>query len=157
MKAAFAILLMSICSAVFGQQANIVKLSKLQQLTREQSDKIQVINFWATWCGPCIKELPLFETLNSENHEVKVTLVSLDLELDPNPEKVYKFISRKKIQSDVWLLDEPDANTWIDKVEKTWSGSLPATLVVNTRTGKRTFVARELKEGELEKMISEVR
>lgn len=70
------------------------------------SDKIQVINFWATWCAPCVKELPLFEKLGQERKDVKVTLVSMDLDLDPNPDKVYRFIARKKIQSEVLILDE---------------------------------------------------
>jgi hypothetical protein len=87
---------------------------------------------------------------------VTVTLVSLDLDLDPNPEKVYKFISRKNIQSQVLLLDEPDPNSWINRIEKAWSGALPATLVINHKTGKRKFVGKELKEGDLERLLEEI-
>ncbi|MGC1241103.1 MAG: TlpA disulfide reductase family protein [Chryseosolibacter sp.] len=118
-----------------------------------ESGKIHVINFWATWCGPCVEELPLFEKLATERADVDVTLVSLDLDLDPNPEKVYRFISRKKIQSRVVLLDEPDPNLWISKIDDQWSGALPATIIINHRTGKRKFIGAALKEGELEKYI----
>ena len=140
-----------------GQKAEIVKVDMIRKLLEEKSDRIQVINFWATWCAPCVKELPLFEKLNDERKEqVSVTLVSMDLELDPNPEKVYKFINRKNIRSNVLLLDQTNPNEWIDKISSEWSGALPATLVVNTKTGKRQFIEGELGEGQLEKVIAAI-
>lgn len=142
--------------ACYGQRNDLVKLDRLQQLIQSDKEQIQVINFWATWCAPCLKELPLFEKINMERKDVHVLLVSLDMDLDPNPEKVRKFVIRKKIKSEVLILDEKNPNQWIDKLDKSWSGALPATLVVNNRTGKRKFVERELHEGEIEKLILEV-
>lgn len=147
-----------ICVSVFAsaQTAGLVKVKDIQKLMNTPSDKIQVINFWATWCAPCIKELPHFEKLNDENQNVKVTLVSMDYDLDPDPEKVNRFMQRKKIKSEVLLLAERDPNEWIDKIEKNWSGALPATLIINSKTGKRKFIEKELKEGDLEKLLAEV-
>jgi thiol-disulfide isomerase/thioredoxin len=140
-----------------AQQAESVKLSRLLTLIEEKSDQIKVINFWATWCAPCVKELPLLEALNRDRKDAKVMLVSMDIDLDPDPGKVYKFISRKKVQSKVVILDERDPNSWINKIDKNWSGALPATLFVNTTTGKRKFVEHELHAGDLEKFIEEVK
>ncbi len=137
-------------------QADQIKLKDLQKIITTPTDKVQVINFWATWCAPCVKEIPLFETLNQENKAVDVTLVSMDFDLDPNPEKVYRFMSRKSLKSKVLILAERNPNNWIDKIDKNWSGALPATLIVNTKTGKRRFIQKELHEGDLEKMIEEV-
>jgi thiol-disulfide isomerase/thioredoxin len=142
--------------ALFGQTAKMVRLPELQASLQAEQDRIQVINFWATWCGPCIKELPLFEKLNADRKDVRVRLVSLDMDLDPNPEKVRSFVARKKLQSEVIILDERNPNEWIDKVEKSWSGAIPATLIINNKNGKRKFVERALLEGELEKLIAEV-
>lgn len=140
-----------------AQDARIVKLQDLQRLITENSTGIHIINFWATWCAPCVKELPFFEKINAEKRpDIKVTLVSMDLDLDPHPEKVYKFISRKNLQSEVVLLDETDPNSWIDKIDKQWSGALPATLIINHRTGKRLFIERSLREGELEQYLDEL-
>jgi thiol-disulfide isomerase/thioredoxin len=137
----------------YGQEAEVIKFEKLNSLLEEKGEKIQVINFWATWCAPCIKELPLFEALTARNDpSVKVTLISLDFA--DELKKVNSFISRRKIQSDVLLLDEIDYNAWIDRVEKTWGGAIPATLFINQRTGQRKFVERELKDGELEEVIA---
>ncbi len=139
-----------------AQKARVVKLPELQKVLEGPGEEIRVVNFWATWCAPCIKEMPLFEKLKKERPDVKVTLVSMDLDLDPNPEKVHRFVARKKLTSSVLILDETNANDYIDKIDTQWSGALPATIVINSKTGKRIFVEKELHEGDLEKLIDEV-
>jgi len=150
-------LLMAVFIPVSAQQVPLIRLAELQKLMDAPSDEVKVVNFWATWCAPCIKELPLFEKINQDRKDAKVTLVSMDIDLDSNPEKVYKFVSRKKLQSQVVILNERNPNDWIDKIEKEWSGALPATLLINTKNGKRKFVEKELHEGELEKLIDEIK
>lgn len=158
MRKLFVIAFMAVSALGFGQQKNteITKLENLQKLLATKADGILVVNFWATWCAPCVKELPLFEKLQAETKGVSVALVSMDLDIDPNPEKVYKFIARKGIKSKVLLLDEKDPNSWISSVDPAWSGALPATIVINQKTGKRKFVEKSLHEGDLEKLIAEV-
>lgn len=138
------------------QQAKIVKIDELHALISAKTEHIKVINFWATWCAPCVKEMPLFEKLDQDRDDVKVTFVSMDLDLDTDPSKVYKFVTRKKLQSEVVILDAGNPDSWINSIEKTWSGAIPATIVINTKTGQRKFVEKELHEGELEKLIAEV-
>jgi len=140
-----------------AQTAQLLKFEKLETLIHAKNDHIQVINFWATWCAPCVKEMPLFEKLNLERKDVKVVLVSMDMDLDPDAQKIEKFIARKGIHSSVIILNERNPNLWINKIDKNWSGALPATLVINGMNGKRMFVERELHEGELEKLIEEVK
>lgn len=83
------------CLNAYCQKAKPATLSEFQKILSTKSDKILVVNFWATWCAPCIKELPLFEKLTAENKEVQVLLVSMDFDLDPDPAKVERFIERK--------------------------------------------------------------
>lgn len=140
-----------------AQTEDLVTLDRLQQILQAEKDRVQVINFWATWCAPCIKELPLLEKMTKDQPEIRVRLVSMDMDLDPNPDKVRKFAARKKIQSQVLILNERNPDQWIEKIDKGWSGALPATLVVNNKNGKRKFVEKELHEGDLEKLIAEVK
>lgn len=150
------LLLMASFGAI-AQKAPLIKLVELQKRIDAPSEQVKVINFWATWCAPCVKELPLFEKLQGERKDVAVTLVSMDIDLDPDPQKVHRYVERKKIKSEVLILDERNPDTWIDKIDKKWSGALPATLVINTKTGKRKFVEKELHEGDLEALIEEVK
>jgi len=143
--------------SLMAQKAELIKLDKLQKLISARTDQIQVINFWATWCAPCVKEIPLFERLNQERTDVKVLLVSMDIDLDPDPQKVEKFIERKKILSQVVILDERNPNSWIGKIDQRWSGALPATLIINSANGRRKFIEHEMHEGDLEKMIEEIK
>jgi thiol-disulfide isomerase/thioredoxin len=150
------LLCLLLASAASAQHAKVIKFDKLQTLIDAKSDQVHVINFWATWCAPCVKELPLLEKLNAANDPtVKVTLINLDFadKLD----KVNAFIARKNIKTDVLLLDEIDYNTWIDKVDKSWGGAIPATLIINPKNGRRKFLDKELQEGDLEKLIAEVK
>ncbi len=152
-----AVLLVITSTGTQTQEVNLVSVEQLQKAIIEDESKIQVINFWATWCAPCVKEMPLFEKLHLSDGRVHVRLVSMDMDLDPNPVKVMAFVRRKKLLSEVLILNEKNPpNGWIDRIEKTWSGALPATLIVNNRNGKRRFIERQLQEGELEKLIDEV-
>jgi thiol-disulfide isomerase/thioredoxin len=142
--------------AVAQEEATIIKFGTLKNILDTESNQIQIINFWATWCAPCVKELPLLEKLNSQkNLNVKITLVSLDF--SEKVDNVNAFIKRKNIRSEVLLLDEIDYNSWIDKVDKEWSGAIPATLIFNPKTKKRKFLEKGLKEGELENLIADLR
>jgi thiol-disulfide isomerase/thioredoxin len=152
----FIFLALIISSTAFSQTINQIKLKDLEKILTTKTERIQVINFWATWCAPCVKEIPLFEKLKTDNSNVDITLVSMDFDLDPDPAKVERFVTRKNLKNKVVILAETDPNSWIDKIDKNWGGALPATLVVNTQTGKRKLVQKELHEGDLEKLITEV-
>jgi thiol-disulfide isomerase/thioredoxin len=140
--------------AANAQEIPVIKLKDLENILQSKNKEILVVNFWATWCGPCVKELPYFEDLHQQNANARVVLVSLDFadKLD----RVKTFVGHKNIEAEVLLLDEIDYNSWIDKVDTSWQGAIPATLILNTRTGQRKFLARELAEGQLDNLIQEI-
>lgn len=113
--------------------------SALKKEVLSDPNTIYVVNFWATWCGPCVKELPHFEQLNSENNKVKVVLVSLDFK-DQLDSKLIPFLKKKNIQSEVVLLTDKNYNEWLPMVDESWSGSIPATLIINKE--KQVFVEK---------------
>jgi thiol-disulfide isomerase/thioredoxin len=143
------ILVLAAAAPVSAQKAEVVKFDRLQELLDTKSDKILVINFWATWCAPCVHELPYFQRLEDrKDPSVQITLVNLDYA--DKLEKVNAFLEKKKITSKVLLLDEIDYNAWIDRVDPSWGGAIPATLFIDTSTGRRKFVDKELTESELD-------
>ncbi|MBP6587365.1 MAG: TlpA family protein disulfide reductase [Flavobacterium sp.] len=113
--------------------------STLEKEILSDKNSVYVVNFWATWCGPCVKELPYFEQLNSENINVKVVLVSLDFK-NQFESKLIPFLKKKNIKSQVVFLSDSNYNAWLPLVDKDWSGSIPATLII--KNGKKTFVEK---------------
>ena len=128
------------CSKLSAQMAVYEKFAAFEKAILKEDDNIYVINFWATWCAPCIKELPYFEKLHTDNPKVKVILVSLDSRNDLN-KKLIPFVDRKKITAQVVLLSDKDYNAWLDKIDASWSGAIPATLIIQGK--KHLFAERE--------------
>lgn len=129
----------------------IVNFSELEPLLNiNDDDKIHVVNFWATWCAPCIKELPYFEELHTSNTNVEVILVSLDFP-DKFESQLIPFVKKNNLKSHVILLDDPNENKWIAEIDDSWQGALPATLIY-TNT-KRAFYARSFTREDLHKEI----
>ena len=122
-----------------------VKWSALEKLLNSNTDTTYIVNFWATWCGPCVEELPYFEQLNRNfaSQKIRIVLVSMDF-VKEKERRVVPFVERMKLQNTVWLLNEPDANSWIDRVDPSWTGALPATLIMNAKLKKRAFYEKSL-------------
>jgi len=126
----------------YSQNVKLLNIDQLNERIEKGKDSIYVVNFWATWCAPCIKELPHFEKLNAEfkSEKLAVLLVSVDFKSKLNS-AVIPFIKRKNIKSQVFLLNESDPQQYIDRIEKSWSGSIPATLFI--KGDKRKFIESE--------------
>ncbi len=126
-----------------------------KEILSKKDKKIHVVNFWATWCAPCLKELPYLEELNNKlGDKGEVTLASLDFG-DLLETRVKPIIKAKNLKSRVVILDDPDSNRWIDLIEKSWSGTIPATVFY--KEGKRLFFEKEFHSlEELETIISKL-
>ena len=133
-----------------GIRLEIYDFENFRPFLHRKDDTLYVVNFWATWCAPCIKELPYFEQIGQEYREkpIKVLLVSLDFP-DKIVSQIIPFIRKKELQSEVILLDAPDANAWIPEVDPEWSGAIPATVIYDRENRKfyeQSFTLEQLKE-----------
>ena len=141
------LLLITLALPVSANKVKIVNFSHVKQLLNTKNDTTYVINFWATWCVPCRTELPYFEKINKiySNNKFKLVLISLDF-----PSKIESglipFIKANELKAEIWLLDEKDPNTWIDTVNKTWSGAIPATVIYNKNSNQFYEKAFEFEE-----------
>ena len=138
-----------------GQSLKEIGSDALEALSSNINDTTYVVNFWATWCSPCVKEIGYFEELHREyaSTNVKVFLVSLDF---PNQieKRVIPFLKEKDITAEVLLVTDLDYNSWIDRVDTTWSGSLPATLIYNKE--QRMFLEKEVSRDELFSYVTQI-
>lgn len=140
-----------------AQEVQVIKFEDLESLIKSSTDSLIVINFWATWCKPCVKELPCFYELNAKRaHQgIKTILVSLDfkrqLETTLKP-----FLSKRGEGPLTFLLDEPDYDLWINKVDANWTGAIPATMLINPKNRKQHFHEGEITCEDLNRMVNEI-
>ncbi len=136
-------------SLLSAQTVPSLSYAELKPLLEQKGNKIYVVNFWATWCAPCIKELPYFEVLN-QREDVQVLLVSLDFPKHKES-RLLPFIKKNKLQSKVVLLDDADENYWINDIHPNWSGAIPATLIYTKK--QRGFYEQSFTASKLDKIF----
>lgn len=137
-------------------ELDVFDYNGLEPYLNKTDDKTYVVNFWATWCAPCIKELPYFETLNAQyaGQNVEVLLVSLDFP-SQYEKKLKPFIKKHDLKSKILVLDDVDQNNWIPKINENWDGAIPVTIIYNRDKRKfydQTFTYEEL-ETELKQFL----
>lgn len=137
-----------------AQEVRVIKADQLYDMLDKCDSDLCIYNFWATWCAPCIRELPQFESLSDQNKNLSIKLISLD-DVDELNGSVKIFIEKRNIISEVFLLDETDYNEIIPNVNDKWSGAIPATLIID-KNGQKYFYEKEFKEGELLKTINSI-
>ena len=154
MKILNLILFLLFFNSLYAQKAPIIKFKDLQEIMHRKTDTTYVINFWATWCDPCIRELPSFMQLEKEmtDKKVKFHFVSLDFVRDYDTQFL-PFLEKQSMNNYVYLLDEPDYNSWIDKINPHWLGSIPTTIIISHHPDTTYFNEGELSYDVLSKIL----
>jgi len=156
----FLLLLAGIGWNSFSQEIPKWKITDVEKYMKGGNEEVLVINFWATFCKPCVAEIPSFIKITEKykSNKVQLLLVSLDL---PSyyPAKVANFAKKNKFTANIVWLDETNADYFCPKIDKSWSGSIPGTLFLNTKTGYRKFFEEEIDaltfENELKKAMDD--
>ena len=149
----FIIVFLSGLNTATGQNIPKWKLSDLQAAIAN-ADKPTIFNFWATFCKPCIEEIPYFQELTKkyESAGVQLVLISLDLS-EAYPKQIASFATKFKFDAPVKFLDETNADLFCPVVDSSWSGAIPASLFVNNKTGYRKFYEEQISKKKLENEI----
>lgn len=133
-----------ISTLLFSSGLRQVDMGQLQSAVNRPNDTLYVVNFWATWCKPCVNEMPYFENAQQEFGKEKVKVIFVSLNSTKEVKQVEKLVSAKALKAETVLLDAGNPNNWINTVDSSWSGAIPATAMY--RRGKKVF----FREGEFE-------
>ena len=142
----------------FSQEIKKVKIEDVVKMIDTSTTPL-VINFWASWCQPCVHEIPWFEKITAEykTQGVKLVLVSLDFTADYKNKVLHQFVKKNNYTSQVVWLDETNADKFCPLIDSSWGGSIPVTLMVNNQKKYRRFYEFQLKEErfkmELDKLV----
>ncbi len=136
-----------------AQEIKAVRITEVERIIAESKTPL-IINMWATWCMPCIEELPYFqdEVKKYKKDSLQLLLVSLDFK-EAFPDGITKFMKKRKITAPVVWLNETNADYFCPKIDAKWSGAIPATLFINNKTGYRNFVEEKISHEKLKKEI----
>lgn len=154
MKRLFVLIVSFFASLIcFSQRVGSVKITELEKIITESKTPL-IINFWATWCKPCVEELPYFEKEVEENSKDSVVLLLISLDFkEAFPQSILTFAEKKEIKGQIFWLNETNADYFCPKIDTKWSGSIPATLFINNKTGYRNFVEEQISPKKLKQEI----
>ncbi|MDX2062419.1 MAG: TlpA disulfide reductase family protein [Bacteroidia bacterium] len=143
--------------ALLGQSVQVLKYEALADTLAHSQARVLVVNFWATWCKPCLAELPHFARVVSANESKGVAGLFVTLDWAENLETAVKpYLAKKPLPGTVVLLDEVDGNRWLGKVAEAWTGAIPATAFYGPGGTLLKFHEGALTEAELEQIVAEL-
>lgn len=143
-----------------GSQAQVkeVEFNQLKQYLHKNNDTLYVINFWATWCKPCVAELPHFKKINRNFRKDRVSVILVSLDFSKNLDsKVKPFVQKRKIKSRVFFLHQPRGDDWMTTLDPDWSGAIPATLFIKNGGNARAFYEKEFQYQELHNIVKRLK
>lgn len=145
-------LLVIFCSVSFAraQQIDLVRIEGLKEVYTHNDDTTYVINFFATWCGPCMQEIPVLNKFYQEHKGTNIKLIFVSLDNSKYLKKLPSFLKKQKIEAPVYLLNESSDFSWLPEIDRRWQGSIPATMVVNGKRHIKAFFETPLEKGQLE-------
>ncbi|MFN8236609.1 MAG: TlpA disulfide reductase family protein [Chitinophagales bacterium] len=133
-----------------AQDIPMVKIEELKKVYTRPNDTTYVVNFFATWCGPCMMEIPVLNKFREDTKDTNIQLIMVSLDNSKSLRKLPMLIKKLKIKAPVYLLNESADYSWLPYIDKRWQGSIPATMVINVNRNKKAFFETPLEEGQLQ-------
>jgi thiol-disulfide isomerase/thioredoxin len=140
----------------FSQEIKTVRIDELKKVYTKSSDTTYVINFFASWCGPCIMEIPILNKFYDEHKNTNVQLIYVSVDNPNAVKKLQKVATKMKMLAPIYLLNESSDFSWLPNIDKRWQGSIPATMIINNKKNVKAFFETPMEKGQLEFYLSKL-
>lgn len=159
MKLITLLLFVAVITTTAAQNITEVKMADVVQLINQPNDTTYIVNFWATFCKPCVQEMPGLLKLAEKYKGQKVTLLLVSVDLPSfYPKRIASFVATQKWNASIAWLNETNADYFCPMIDSSWSGAIPATVVVNAKRGYKKFwegdVSERMLNGELKNIVA---
>ncbi len=128
----------------------MVKIDDLKKVYTKPNDTTYIVNFFATWCGPCMQEMPILNKFYEEHKNTATQLIFVSLDNIGTIKKLPAKMKKLGVQAPVYVLNESTDFSWLARIDKRWQGSIPATMVINNSKNIKAFFETPLEKGQLE-------
>lgn len=155
----YTIVILLFCLLSLMSQSQTIPKWKIQDVVNyytKNNDTTYVVNFWSTYCQPCIEEMPYLQSISKKYaiNRVKLVFVSLDTK-SFYPKKLKAFLKKKKITTSIIWLNETNADIFCPAVDKKWSGAIPATIIVHNKKGYKQFYEQQFTPQQFETALKQ--
>ena len=134
---------------------NPIDTKGIKDLLKNDSDKLRLINVWATWCGPCVTEFPEFVTMNRMYRRRDFEFISISADSPDKKDKALKFLQKSQASNRNFIFSQDDKYKLIEAIDPNWQGALPYTIVVEP--GGKVVYAKQgsINPADMKKLIVE--
>ncbi|MGI8951555.1 MAG: TlpA disulfide reductase family protein [Chitinophagaceae bacterium] len=148
-------ILLFITNSALAQNIPKIKTADLIKMIDTSSSPL-VINFWATWCRPCVAELPILEKNVAEMNASGIKLILINLNFPNDYINLRSFVQTHEYKSQIFWLDENNLSMFFSSINKRWAGTIPATLMINNAKQYREFYGYGLAEYQIQAYLKDL-
>ncbi len=158
MKKIFFILILISNISVSQEIVSINNVNDIANIKNENKGKVFAINFWASWCKPCVNEFPALVKLNKNYKDKNFNLIFISLDFKEEVEtKLLPFLKSNDVDYISYYLDTNSPEEIMDYLDKKWDGGIPATFIFDKSGNLQNFILGERNyeffEKEIKKLI----
>lgn len=109
---------------------NTIDVEGVKKLAANKTGDLRLINVWATWCGPCLGELPELVTINRMYRNRRFRMYTISLDAAADRDQALRHLTEKHVSSINYLYDSEDRNALAEALDAQWQGPVPYTLLI---------------------------
>ena len=117
----------------------LVEANEVKELVAQQRGRVVLLNFWATWCPPCLVEFPEIVEIEKTYRERGLAVVSVSADsADRIESDLIPFLAKHAPEFPIYVMRTDDLDTFMQRIDPEWTGEVPATFFIS-RGGDVTF------------------